>query len=325
MRPTINGDGRSCSWNRIGDSTLGIASRLKMLLRREIPDRILRRIATNRWVRQFVTKRRIDYTQITAIDLFNILRKLGVEQGDTLLVHSSFDRFRGIDGGVMGIINILSDAVGEAGTIIMPTFPGGSMKTAVETRKFDVRRSPSAMGLISEVFRRMNGVQRSLYPYHSFAAKGPLATWLVRDHEKSLTPFGQGTPLRRLLEVNGKVLLMGVDMQWTLTMIHVVEDIMGDSFPVSVYLDEPIETNVVDAEGVQRRMSTKVHNDEVYKHMNISRVEKYLWRDGIVAKQDLKGIEMYLLEARRVVSTLISLAKEGITAYSDSGKICKKL
>ncbi len=299
--------------------------RLRMLLRRELPDVVWRKMIDNRWVRQCMTRRQIGYTQMSAGDLLRAFIELGVEKGDVLLLHSSFDKFRGIDGGVMAVTDTLFDAVGEAGTIVMPTFPGGSMKTVVETKRFDVRRSPSSMGLITEVFRRMNGVERSLHPYHSFAAKGPLAGWLVRDHNKSVTPFGQDTPLRRLVEVNGKILIMGVSLQWGMTVVHVVEDIMGDSFPVQIYLDEPVQITVIDKEGNDITMSTKIHNDEVYKHINLSRVERYLWRDGIIRTKMLGGIEMYLLGARGVVKTLTSLAKRGITVYSNDWKTANKL
>lgn len=290
--------------------------RLRMFLRRELPEVVLRKIFDNRWVQRFIGWRRINYAQLTEKKLLEALIELGVERGDVLMVHSSFDKFRGIDGGVLAIIRTLFDAVGEAGTILMPTFPKGSMKTVVESKKFDVRRSSSEMGLITEVFRRMNGVKRSLHPYHSVAARGPLAGWLVEDHHKSLNPFGPRTPLGRLVEINGKILIMGVSLQWGMTVVHVVEDIMCDDFPVPIYLDEPVKGRVVDTDGNEMVMSTMVHNDEVYQHINIARVERHLRHDDVLSTKMLGGVELNLLEAGGVVKTLVALAKRGITVYS---------
>ena len=47
---------------------------------------------------------------------------------------------------------------------------------------FDVRRTPTAMGLLSEMARRQSDAARSLHPTHSVVAVGPLAGELVATH-----------------------------------------------------------------------------------------------------------------------------------------------
>src|SRR5437667_5181902 len=110
-------------------------------------------------------------------DLLQLLRRVGVTPGDTLLVHSSFDRFAAFLGKPTEIIAVLQEAVGDAGTLLMPTLPFTG--TAVEYVKrgvtFEVKRTPSQMGFLTEMFRRSSGVVRSVHPTHAAAAWGRFA------------------------------------------------------------------------------------------------------------------------------------------------------
>ena len=56
--------------------------------------------------------------------LLNDLRALGVKCGDTLLVHSAFRNIKAAS--VLTAVEALMRSVGESGTLIMPSFPGGS-------------------------------------------------------------------------------------------------------------------------------------------------------------------------------------------------------
>ena len=110
----------------------------------------------------------------TAADLRNALQHLGVVPGDVLMVHSSFDRFLGFRGGPVEVIRALQDVLGPRGTLMMPTLPftGSAIEYTSRDLVFDVRRTPSRMGFITEVFRRGPEVVRSLHPTHSVAVWG---------------------------------------------------------------------------------------------------------------------------------------------------------
>src|SRR5467141_3960112 len=133
-------------------------------------------------------------------DLKRGLVQVGVLPGDTLMVHSSFDSFAGFRGAPADVIRTLQDAVGPDGTILMPTLPfnGTAVDYAATEPLFDVRRTLSRQGLITEVFRRSPHVVRSLHPTHSVAAWGRKARELIADHELAGTPCGRATPWGRL-------------------------------------------------------------------------------------------------------------------------------
>ena len=52
------------------------------------------------------------------------LHALGVERGDVLLVHTSFRNVRPVEGGPLGLIDALRDAIGPGGTLVMPSWTG---------------------------------------------------------------------------------------------------------------------------------------------------------------------------------------------------------
>ena len=157
---------------------------------------------------------RLDYARwrwaFDADALLASLRGLGLREKDVVLVHSSFDRFAGFTGKPTDAIDALQRAVGPAGAVLMPTIPftGTAVAYVQEQPVFDVRRTPSRMGILSELFRRMPGVLRSVHPTHSVAAWGEPARALIADHHRAETPCGRGTPYHRLIEGDGRLLFL---------------------------------------------------------------------------------------------------------------------
>lgn len=52
------------------------------------------------------------------------LRALGVQEGMTLIVHSSLSSLGWVSGGPVAVVQALMDVLTEAGTLVMPTQSG---------------------------------------------------------------------------------------------------------------------------------------------------------------------------------------------------------
>ena len=132
------------------------------------------------------------FRSFTPADLRDALVQLGIAPGDVVFLHSSFDAFAGFTGKATDVIATLQSVLGAAGTLLMPTLPFTS--TAVEYVRshaaFDVVRTPSRMGLLSELFRRSSGVLRSVHPTHPVAAWGHDAAAMIAGHHLATTPCG---------------------------------------------------------------------------------------------------------------------------------------
>jgi aminoglycoside 3-N-acetyltransferase len=90
----------------------------------------------------------------------------------------------------------------------------------------DTRNRPSDCGVITETFRKMPGVIRSLSPGHCMAARGKLAEELMRDHEKCLVSAGWGSPFEKIINRRGKIVMIGTDNSHNTT-LHYVENTHG--------------------------------------------------------------------------------------------------
>ena len=75
---------------------------------------------------------------------------------------------------------------------------------------YDKRITPTnTMGAVSEMFRTYPGTLRSDHPARSIAANGKNAEFFTKDHDLS-NIFGDKSPLGRLYNADGFILLIGV-------------------------------------------------------------------------------------------------------------------
>jgi aminoglycoside 3-N-acetyltransferase len=156
---------------------------------------------------------------LSRAQLVEQLEALGVERGGVLLVHTAFSRVRPVQDGPQGLIAALQTAVGPQGTLVMPSMGED------DDHVFDPATTPCLqLGVVADTFRRLPGVLRSDNP-HAFAARGPAAADITRPHPPD-EPHGPGTPVARVHELDGQVLLLGTGHDSDTT-IHLAEYLAG--------------------------------------------------------------------------------------------------
>jgi aminoglycoside 3-N-acetyltransferase len=143
---------------------------------------------------------------VTRADLVVGLRALGIGRGWLLQVHSSLSRLGFVEGGAETVVDALLEVVGPEGTVMVPTFNHGSADL------YDPRETPSVNGAVTETLRQRSGAYRSLHPTHPYAAIGRQAEELVAGHLEVET-FDRRSPLGKLADLGGYVLLLGVGMR----------------------------------------------------------------------------------------------------------------
>ena len=157
------------------------------------------------WKRLQCLWRRAWAVCVTRADIVSGLRAMGVCSGDLIQVHSSLSSFGFVEGGAGTVVDAMLELVAPGGTVLMPTFNHGAEYL------FDVRTSPSYNGAITEALRRRPQAVRSIHATHAYAAIGPLAAELCAGHLTAGT-FGMESPLGKLAQRGGWVLLLGVGM-----------------------------------------------------------------------------------------------------------------
>lgn len=165
-------------------------------------------------------------TAVSTGDILAGLRQLGLKAGDLAQFHSSLKSFGKVEGGAEAVIDACLAAVAPGGTVMMPTFNHGQREAFEDDRCiFDIQKTKSVNGAITEVFRHRPGVKRSLHPSHPYAAHGPLAEWLTCEH-LDLDCFDARCPLGKLCAMNGWIVMLGCGMNAT-TAAHVAQTIYG--------------------------------------------------------------------------------------------------
>lgn len=162
----------------------------------------------------------------TKSDFCEVLERLGLRRGEIICVHTELFN--------MGLplvdkelfLRILLDGfwdiLGRSGTLIMPTFT----YDFCNGRDFDKRHNKSTMGVLTEFFRKQEGVLRTDDPIYSFAIWGS-------DKEDFLKPtstcFSENCVYDILAKKNGKIVLLGTEVVGY-TFTHFIEERAGVSY-----------------------------------------------------------------------------------------------
>jgi aminoglycoside N3'-acetyltransferase len=132
-----------------------------------------------------------------------------------LMVHSSFNNLLPMyKGSALELLKALIDYCGPDRTLVMPAFnfgdaDEGARGTLKKNPRFDLRRTPSQMGLVTELFRRSKGVVQSRHPVYRVAALGPHAEALVSGHEQVPTGMGKDTPFDYMAQHKAQIIGIG--------------------------------------------------------------------------------------------------------------------
>jgi aminoglycoside 3-N-acetyltransferase len=244
------------------------------------------------------------------------LRGLGVRSGDVLCVHSSFDQFLGFRGNVGEALQALKDSVGPEGGILMPTQPFTS--TAIDYVRThpvtDLARAPSLMGIMTELLRRTKGVVRSINPTHPVAAWGDKGVRLVGNDWEARTPCGQGTAYHRLIEADGKILMLGTGVQ-PMTFYHCVEELIEPSMPFSPFTSEVFTLQTKDAQGKLYTSRMRLFEPVKSAKRRMSLLVPELKASGYWREARLGRLEIIFLKATEVLEACRSMAKKNQFCY----------
>ena len=187
---------------------------------------------------------------------------------------------------------------------------GGASATFEKEPRFDLRRTPSQMGLATEIFRRTKGVRQSRHPIYRISALGPLAEALTTGHETAERACGRGSPFD--LMTAHETLILGIGRPFeVLTHIHHVEDLMGEEFPVPMSIGTDLEMTLIDGEAeipfILRRRGFTWKRD-MWKLRDIMEPHQLReWR--------FHHVSLFATRARDVTQALLDAAKRGITLY----------
>lgn len=178
------------------------------------------------------------FTPNTVDSLAEYLSASGVEAGQAMIVHASLSKLGWTIGGGEAVIRALMNVLTPQGTLVMPAHTSDNSEPAywvnppvpetwwpvirAHMPPFDAQTTPTSyVGVVPEIFRSFPNVMRSHHPMVSFTAWGAGAQSIVGEQSLE-APLGEESPLSRLVELDGYVLLLGVDHSAN-TALHLAE------------------------------------------------------------------------------------------------------
>lgn len=244
-----------------------------------------------------------------------IVNTLGIKKGAVVFVHSSLD-FLNIRFSANKLLTILIDAVGEEGTLIFPAwhFNYRAEDYLKNDIVFDVKRSPTVMGLLPELARRSPNAYRSAHPTTSIVAIGKYAKELTEGHENSIYPCGEQSPYYKMLKYNAIIVGLGVTAHF-LSFVHCPEDVLKEKFPVKTRMDNLFTGKVKTMDGNIIEVKTLAAHINIAKRDIPGFLKKYV-PDNVFSDYKIKGNDFYKADANLLYTKLVELAAKGLSIYN---------
>ncbi len=254
-------------------------------------------------------------------NLINDFRSMGLNAGDVLMVHSSLSSIGYVEGGASTVVKALIEVLGPSGHLLMPSAPNASYQLDyIRTNTcFDVLQTPSALGAVTECFRKWPGVIRSAHPTEPVCCFGPNASWFVESHFGQPTPYNNFSPFRKVIEAKGKVLYVGVTLANAGTHLHTLEDAV-ENFKFSVYYPQEFEVSVIFPDGSTKKMLTKVHDPTQSKERRCDELIPIFEKEGALQRVKVGNAQCLLVDASLMFETMLKDYNErGVTMYTPVG------
>ena len=257
---------------------------------------------------------RIIYKQkYDAEDIIGIMKKMGMERGSVIFIHSSMIDFYNYTGTAIELIDKIIEEIGNDGTLMMPAYPK-VIKNFDEQVDFDVLNSPSGAGYLTEVFRKYPGVIRSINLQHSICAYGKLAKHFVSDHQNSITAWDELSPYYKMSQVHTLVFALGLPY-FLGTIIHCTESALRNKYLYfQMFFKKKMSFKYKDSEGNIGICHYRTH-DFARRRSKKLIIKKYFDKSQF-KKTKISNLSIEAVDAKYTLDLYLQLAEKGITMYS---------
>jgi aminoglycoside 3-N-acetyltransferase len=248
------------------------------------------------------------------------LKQIGLQSGDSVLVHSSLSKIGFINGGSKTVVDALLEVLGDQGTLLFPSFPAvGKNKLYLDEHPvFDIKNTPSQMGSITEYFRTMKGVLRSFHPTDAVCAIGPLAHYYTDTHYGQITPYTNFSPFKKLCDQHGKILMLGTHLS-SCSNFHSLEDAVDFKYPV--YDKKIYAIKMIDGNGKESIMKTKVHDPAYSSKRDCNAFKPLFLKEKVLADGTIGEAKSMLIDAHKMHEVMMKhYLEKGVTMYTPFGE-----
>jgi aminoglycoside 3-N-acetyltransferase len=254
------------------------------------------------WIKRAKSKKALVAQVAEKQALIDHLQSIGVNAGSLVMAHTSVSGLSLTSADSVNrqpansiqvaqeLVYMLQGIVGQSGTLVMPTHPVYLPRSASAaatlppaTPVYNPASTPCGVGLANELFWRQKGTLRSLFPHNTLAARGPLASELLRDNlnESKPLPHGIHSGYYRFCQRNGLLISVGVPLASCFTLVHAAEESRDQQWSVKDFFEE--RDYVVRQQGVDRTVTIrKTRTEFMMFSLCIRKLRRDLVRAGIL-------------------------------------------
>lgn len=252
----------------------------------------------------------------TKEDLAKDLYNMGLQHTDAVMVHSSMKSIGPVEGGADTVVDVFMEYLKE-GLFMTPTHTWAQMSE--EYALFDPENEPACVGIIPNIFRKREGVIRSLHPTHSIAAYGLNAAEYVKGEENVTTPCQPGGCWSRLKDVDAKILMIGCTHIRN-TFIHAVEEHLNVPERLT---EEPVQFQIKMPDGNIKTVFVHRHYNPLQPHISeeYDKLAQAFYDLGAARKVKFGDAECILCEARKLYDVTEKVLSHEINCLIDRKEI----
>ena len=229
------------------------------------------------------------------------LSAIGINPSGTLKVHISCKAVGEVDGRGDTILDALMEYM-QPGLLVIPSHTWGNVNKTNPV--MDVLYTPTCVGVLTEMFRKREGVFRSLHPTHSVAAYGKDAEAFVAGEEKLTTPCGIGGAYHKLWERDAQILMIGVNFLCN-TYVHALEEWDG----AKDILEKQIADYYVINQNGQRLHTPQYRHSKRLGSMTYTKLEPPALMEGILTFGSFGDASTRLFSAKLLREMVAKLLK----------------
>jgi aminoglycoside 3-N-acetyltransferase len=233
------------------------------------------------------------------------IARLGLREGNFVIVHSSFKSLRLAGVTPKDVIGCLLNVLTPSGTLMMPAF-SYSFAGIFEVPPFNPPTTPGRLnGILTETLRTYPGALRSAHPTYSVAAIGKHAETVTRNKENA-EALGPGSSYHDALKLNARILMLGVGNEFN-SMFHTAEALSGVPYNDIPFRECWGTTALVEEGGVVRE--EPLHGSWPGCSDGFGVADPYLRTLGIMKEANVASAHCRFMDAQPLVEAIVARLK----------------
>ena len=205
--------------------------------------------------------------------------------------------------------------IGNKGTLIIPTFNFNFCNG----ENFSIKNTKSQMGVLSEVFRKKAGKNRSWHPVYSFVIFGNIPMDYL--NKKNYSAYGKSSLFHWLTLSDGKIAIVDLPDQNSMTYYHHVEELMNASWRYH----KDFEGDYINFDNIKEKTAARIFVRKLSDGIvtDVKNMEKILWKKRLyksknnfsqkgcrsIKVQDLKKEVTHIINSNKAEGILYKINK----------------